>query len=193
MLLRLLHDGGFVQKGTKEVRGKEVKKQALVSAHAPLRFGFRPVRYTGEQSVSRVAGGPDRHGLFRRSIMHYGGAGGLTARVQHASSVGEVFPPELNGHTLLVETNNYPHYYPKMHINEATSHTRCSLFGSIPRFVQRSENRVGNHPLFNSGVVRVQLRGEGDTPSAYKGGDRVSFRTLSGCNFATALVYLILT
>lgn len=24
-------------------------------------------------------------------------------------------------------------------------------------------------------------------------GDRVSFRTLSGCNFATALVYLILT
>ena len=49
--------------------------------------------------------------------------------------------------------------------------TTVLRFESVPRFIQRSENCVGNHPLLNRGDARVQLHGEGDTRSVHKGGD----------------------
>lgn len=65
-------------------------------------------------------------------------------------------------------------------------------FESIPRLVQCTENTISDHLLLKCSVFNIELRKRGGSWSNIQLLLR-KLRTLSGCNLAMALVYLILT
>jgi len=71
-----------------------------------------------------------------------------------------------------------------------------SLLESIPRFIQFANHPILDHPMFERGIIHIQLNHKhiDQSTTQSKNNHRIKKgRTLSGCNFKIAFAYLTLT